>query len=85
MQWISVDDCPPWKGEYLIATPDHQCDGGGYLEIGLWSGFDWADYGGDIVEPTHWAPLPTLPEGFAWQANARLKALTGRGHLRLVQ
>ncbi len=53
--WISVKDKPKTNGYYLAVKR-------GYLAfVCSWDSEYWRDFEGDIVNPTHWMPLPSSP------------------------
>ena len=62
MEWISVKDKLPEKGERVIFT-NGIFVGEGYLNVnGKWRRYMDVPYNVDIFNVTHWMPMPTPTE-----------------------
>jgi len=71
MEWVSIKDQQPKEGQNVIAvgTWFGEITGVGeteYVGIGAWNynrvSIASDTYSADIVEVTHWMPLPSYPE-----------------------
>lgn len=64
MEWISVNDRLPEEGEHVIACDKEKAVCEAMLSVDgkfCWSVF-WGDWG-DLMDVTHWMPLPEPPKG----------------------
>lgn len=54
-RWVACEDRHPQSGVYLVMLGD-------YYQIGLWDGlYEWTEYGGPEIHPSHWMELPNPP------------------------
>ena len=66
--WKTIDSAPT-RGPVLTFIPDPRSPVGGWVNIQTWRGDadGWCGAGEAkrrrAVQPTHWRPLPTAPEG----------------------
>ncbi len=61
MNWQPIETAP--KTEDVLLCDDHGHYVGGWIADSLIHGRDcWMIHGGSAVTPTHWMPLPPLPE-----------------------
>lgn len=61
-QWRSVEDELPKADiniEVLILRPDHTYR---KFDVAVWDGEDWYTTSGRHIRPTHWMPIPGLPD-----------------------
>jgi len=71
MEWQPIETAPK-DGRHIIAWFPHGFHGNnlsqfakGHVEAVYWKGSDWywsSDDDALIIAPTHWIPLPELPE-----------------------
>lgn len=65
MPWQPIETATRDGGEVLVCSVDT-----GRFAVASWNGTEWRDMGdigwagmyGDDNQPTHWMPLPDLPE-----------------------
>lgn len=62
MKWTKVEDEFPKEGSRVLAT-----DGENHIEVMFYWGKniglpDWTSYNPNILDITHWMPLPKLPK-----------------------
>lgn len=61
-QWRSVEDELPEEYENVLTVGPYDFSDPSHYAVAYYDGEDWYTADGEHIRPTHWMPIPSLPE-----------------------